>query len=92
MNRIDKSYRPIIVEGLDILMEKTRKFDFYQKRVIEIGLRFARNVVKALKVKNPIPEAQKVMVHGGAGSGKSTVINILKQWLHFLLQMFSAVS
>jgi len=26
------------------------------------------------------------MVHGGAGCGKSTVINILKQWVHLILQ------
>ena len=27
------------------------------------------------------------MVHGGAGSGKSTVINIMKQWIQRILQM-----
>ena len=27
-----------------------------------------------------------LMVHGGAGCGKSTVINILKQWVHLILQ------
>ena len=26
------------------------------------------------------------IVHGGAGSGKSNVINILKQWCHLILQ------
>ena len=26
------------------------------------------------------------MVHGGAGSGKSTVINVMKQWFHRILQ------
>ena len=27
------------------------------------------------------------MVDGGAGSGKSTVINVLKQWVHHILQV-----
>ena len=42
------------------------KLDFYQRKVIEIEMRY-RNVVKALNQKYHIPEALKVMVHGGAG-------------------------
>ena len=51
-----------------------------------MGIRFAREVVKSLKTVNPVPKSCKLMVHGGAGSGKSTVINILKQWVHRILQ------
>ena len=42
--------------------------------------------MKGLKAKNPAPIAPKLMVHGGAGSGKSSVINIVKQWVHLILQ------
>ena len=35
--------------------------------------------------RNPPPRSVNVIVHGGAGSGKSTVINILKQWCHLIL-------
>ena len=35
---------------------------------------------------NPPPKPATVIGHGGAGCGKSTVINVLKQWLHFILQ------
>ena len=52
----------------------------------EQGIMYSRNVVKALKNKNPPPQAKTVIVHGGAGCGKSTVINILKQWCHLILQ------
>ena len=85
-NKIEKSYRPIKVDDLNILNSKTRQLDFYQRKVIERGIRFARDVVKSINPKNSPPIPPKVMVHGGAGSGKSTVINILKQWVHLNLQ------
>ena len=37
-----------------------------------------------LNIKTPKPPA--LLVHGGAGCGKTTVINILKQWIHVTLQ------
>ena len=42
--------------------------------------------MKSKKTKNQLPNAPNVMIHGGAGSGKSTVINLLKQWIHLILQ------
>ena len=36
--------------------------------------------------KNPIPPSTSTIVIGGAGSGKSTVINVLKQWIHLILR------
>ena len=82
----DQAHRIIEIDDLGNLREKTRRLDYYQRKVIEIGIRYARDVVKSLKSKNPLPEAPKLMVHGGAGSGKSTVINILKQWIQLILQ------
>ena len=68
------------------MLEKTKKLDFYQKKVVEICIRYTRNLLKAIQTKNSLPIAPKLMIHGGAGSGKSTVINIVKQWVHLLLQ------
>ena len=84
--RHEKVYRPIEVDQIDVLKEKTRVLDIDQKRVIEKGIQLSRKIVKSLKSKNPPPKALKVIVHGGAGSGKSTVINVLKQWCHLILQ------
>jgi ATP-dependent DNA helicase PIF1 len=53
---------------------------------LDIGLKYAREVVKARCHKNEIPEAPHVIVLGGAGSGKSTVIDSLKQWAEKTLQ------
>ena len=82
----EKSFKAFELDNMETLMEKTRNLDYYQRKVLEIGIRYARNIVKSIKSKNPMPEAPKFMVHGGAGSGKSTVINIVKQWVHLILQ------
>ena len=84
--KIENTFKIMELEPLETLREKTRHLDYFQKKVIETGLKYARQVVKCTKSRNPIPEAPKVMVHGGAGSGKSTVINPLKQWVHRILQ------
>ena len=57
-----------------------------RKKVVEIGVNYARHIVKNLKYKNSISNPPWLTVLGGAGSGKSTVINILKQWIHLILQ------
>jgi hypothetical protein len=84
--QVQKSHKPIELDELDMLQKKTRSLAFYQKKVVEIGIKFARSIVKSLKEGNLIPKAPKLMVHGGAGSGKFTVINVLKQWVHRILQ------
>ena len=81
-----KTYRPIEIDAIEVLLAKTRNLDFYQRVVIHKGIDFARKVVKARVPKNNYPDGIQVIVHGGAGSGKTAVINILKQWCHLLLQ------
>ena len=42
--------------------------------------------MKSLKTKNDYLDGSSTIVIGGAGSGKSTVINVLKQWFHIILR------
>ena len=60
--------------------EETQNPDKFQRKTLDIGLKYAREVVKARNHKNEIQEDPHVIVLGGAGSGKSTVIDSLKQW------------
>ena len=71
---------------MDTLKEKTRGLDFYQRLAVQKCIEYARKVVKGRKTKNKYPEPQNIIIHGGAGSGKTAVINIIKQWCHWLLQ------
>ena len=68
------------------MKENTRSLDKYQREVINIGVRYAKSLVKARKEGNSIPKPPMLMVHGGAGAGKSTVIKFLAQWTQKILQ------
>ena len=81
-----KQFQAIELDEKNVLLDKTRKLDKFQKKVIDRGVQYSRLLVKSLKQKNPIPIPSNVIVLGGAGSGKSTVINILKQWIHIILK------
>ena len=79
-------YRPIKILGPEELRESTRSLDKFQKEVINIGVKFATDLVKSRRQGNRQPSQQLVMVHGGAGAGKSTVIQILAQWMQKIVQ------
>ena len=82
----EKSFRPIEVRPFQQLREEARQKDFYQKKVLEIAIRYARGIVKARKGKNPRPSAPLLIVDGPAGTGKSCTINIVKQMAQMILQ------
>ena len=63
----------------DQILKDTRNLDKNQRKVLDIGLNYAKSIVKARSSSISILEAPNLIVIGGAGSGKSTVINSLKQ-------------
>merc|ERR1711884_948243 len=71
--------RSIELPSNDELKDKTRKLDKYQKEVVNIAVKYAKDIVKGRKLHNPHPRGPFVMVSGGAGAGKSTVINVVAQ-------------
>ena len=79
-------YRKIEIPNDAVLKENTRSLDKYQREVINIGVKYAKGLVKARKEGNTTPPAPLLMVHGGAGAGKSTVINVLAKWTQKILQ------
>ena len=86
---IDKEtsiYRKIDIPNDKELKEATRSLDVYQREVINIGIKYAKGIIKARKEGNKVPVAPLLMVHGGAGAGKSTVITVLAQWTQKILQ------
>jgi len=83
-NQFDNFYRPIKVQELDELCQQSRRLDSEQRLVLDILLKYVKDLKKSESNKNDIqPEAPRLMVHGGAGSGKSFVINLLAQWLEY---------
>ena len=82
----EKVFKPIDIGNLEDLRQQTKLLDRYQKYVIEVAIRYSRGIVKSTKPKNRRPTPPVLMVHGGAGSGKSTVINTIAKWVQYILQ------
>ena len=62
------------------MKEKTRTLDENQRKVVDNVVKYCRSVVKARQPGNSLPEPDHMMVHGAAGTGKSTVILLCAQW------------
>ena len=75
-------YRKLNVLDRDVLEDKTARLDKWQRKVVDIGLKFARGLKKFRSGFDSLPSAENLVVIGGAGSGKSTVIECLTQWTH----------
>ena len=67
--------------------EITLQLDHEQRMVLNIGVDFARSVLKARNGKKlPTPTAPLVIVQGGAGTGKSTLIDAMSQQIERILR------
>ena len=64
-NNMQKSiYRKIEIPNESELKENTRSLDRYQKEVINIGIKYAKSIVKARKEGNTAPKAPLLIVDG----------------------------
>merc|ERR1712082_64215 len=74
-------FKRIEVQDIDLLKQRTDSLDKDQRLVIDLRLTYAKDMIKAKSGKISFPTAPLVVVQGGAGSGKSHVIDILSQWI-----------
>ena len=83
----DKLYREIDLKPEDDLYADTRNLDEEQMMVLEECVQFAKQLKKFRSNGRNYPqEIPKIMVQGGAGAGKSTVINTIIQWMERILR------
>ena len=73
--------------NMEVLLESTRQLVDEQMVTLNMIVEFCRTIVKAKR--NPsliqvIPP--RMVVHGGAGTGKSTLIRVISQWVQIILQ------
>ena len=84
-NQIKKTLKRIERKTPDEILKDARKLAIYQKKALHVAINFAQDILIARKGKIPYPVAPLLMVHGGAGSGKSTLIHVMSQYVHQLL-------
>ena len=65
---------------------KTRTLDENQREVLNVVVKHTKDIVKSRQNRDAPPEAVLLMVHGGAGAGKSTVIHVIEQWATHILR------
>ena len=78
-------FKHIAVPELKELKQETKKLDEYQRKVLDIAIKYAKDVVKARRDGNNAPKPIYLLGHGGAGAGKSMVINLVAKWCHKIL-------
>ena len=61
-------YRKIDIPNDEELKDNTCNLDKHQKEVINIGVKYAKDIVKMRREGNAPPVAPLLMVHGGAGA------------------------
>ena len=79
-------YRRVDLLDKNELKAKTRTLDVNQREVLNVVVKYAKDIVKSRQNGNAPPEAELLMVHGGAGAGKSTVIHVIEQWATYILR------
>ena len=70
-------FRAVDMPSQEDLRTMLRTLDPFQRQVLDIAVTYFKDLVKAQKDGNKLPEAPLLMCHGGAGAGKSTVIKAI---------------
>ena len=79
-------YKKIEVPGDADLRRNTRGLDEHQRSVLNDVIKYAKDIVKARNQQTKYPSPPFLMMSGGAGAGKSTVIKLVAQWAEKILQ------
>jgi hypothetical protein len=80
-----KTFRNIQLKSADEILMEARALDEFQKKALHVALNHAQNILISRKGNISYPRAPFLMVHGGAGSGKSTLIKVISQYFHHMM-------
>ena len=79
-------YKKVELYSAEKIEALTLQLDDDQRIVVDICVNFAKYIVKARKVKMNVLPSPLVVVQGGAGCGKSTVIDVMCQQVEKILR------
>ena len=77
--------RNLVLLDENILEKETQKLDSWQRKVVDSCLKYVRGLRKVSSGFENLPKPDNLVVIGGAGSGKTTIIHCLTQWAHRIL-------
>ena len=83
----ESTFKAPPVIDMDLLLQSTRQLVDEQMVALNITIEFCRRLFKAKR--NPSLAAvisPQMVVHGGAGTGKSTLIRVISKWVQIILQ------
>ena len=63
-------YGRVVIPSRKEMAEKTRGLDKDQRKVVDITVKYARDILKARNRGKAAPEPPHLMVHGSAGTGE----------------------
>ena len=69
---------------MDTLLDLTRKLVSEQQTVLGIVVEYCKKIQQSKKYSSHL-NPPKLIVHGGAGTGKSHLINVISQWVQKLM-------
>ena len=84
MTQIKKTLRNIEQKSADEILTDARQLDKFQKKALHVAVNYVQDVMIARKGSTCYPKSPFILVHGGAGSGKSTLINVISQYTHHI--------
>ena len=85
------SKEKVLFKRLDVsnhneMLCSVRKLVPEQRIAFDKVIQFCKNLKKSLDGKNRAPIPPLLMIHGGAGSGKSTIIHEIAKWAEYTLR------
>lgn len=85
-SRSKTPYCKIKLDDESTLLHETRLLDEEQQLVLEKAVSYCNAFVRAKQNNTILPQAPHIVVHGGAGTGKSAVIKVISQWMERILR------
>ena len=83
------AYRRIDISNLDEMRKSARQLDPDQRFVFDIFIKYVKQLRASWKSGFPKPKSPLLKVHGGAGCGKSTLIQVIAQFVEHFMSIFT---
>ena len=79
-------YRRIDISDKDSMAGMVQQLDCHQRHVFDTVIKYCKDLRKSVQSRANVPEPPLLLVHGGAGSGKSTLIHAISMWAESILR------